>query len=162
MSESLSPVEVLLAKCQQVSDAISGHREAISGLTAERDGMVAELRRLGLSERAVGRLLGISGPRVNQIMNPAPEAAAASAERVAELRERVLAADVPVIAPEDLGRAGVEAHMAAVARESAASPVRLRPPEGVPLDATGQPCAHPKGRRSKGLCGACGTYVGAA
>lgn len=27
----------------------------------------------------------------------------------------------------------------------------------VPLDATGEPCAHPKARVIKGLCGACGT-----
>lgn len=29
----------------------------------------------------------------------------------------------------------------------------------VPLDATGAPCAHPKARVLKGLCGACGTAV---
>ena len=157
MGESLSPVEVLLAKCRQVSDAISGHREAIAGLTVERDGMVAELRRLGLSERAVGRLLGISGPRVNQIMNPAPEAAAASAERVAELRERVLAADVPVIAPEDLGRHGVEAHMAAVAREAAVPPVVLQPPEPAPEPRRKAACKHP-GVGRKQRCRACGQF----
>lgn len=28
------------------------------------------------------------------------------------------------------------------------------------IDATGQDCPHPKARNMKGLCGACGTYVG--
>ena len=156
MGESLSPVEVLVAKCRQVSEAIAGHREAIAGLAAERDGMVGELRRLGLSERAVGRLLGISGPRVNQIMAVAPDPfeehgfgrnAAPEPPRVPEM---------PVAAPRRRAAAPRTVTPAAAGVPAAA----FQEPARVPLDPTGQPCAHPKGRRSKGLCGACGTHVG--
>lgn len=66
-----SAVDALVADCRAVVDAIAQHKAAVAGLIERRDAMVAELRRLGLPERAVGRLLGISGPRVNQIMNPA-------------------------------------------------------------------------------------------
>ncbi len=66
-----SAVDALMADCRAVVDQIAEHKQAVLDLTARRDVMVAELRRLGLPERAVGRLLGISGPRVNQIMNPA-------------------------------------------------------------------------------------------
>ena len=37
------------------------------------------------------------------------------------------------------------------------APVVMVLPDGVPTDATGRPCAHPKARVIKGLCGACGT-----
>ena len=135
MSESLSPVEVLLAKCQQVSEAIAGHREAISDLTAERDGMVAELRRLGLSERAVGRLLGISGPRVNQIMAAGP--------------------DVPVVVPDPF----VEHGFGRNAAPEGVPPVVLQPPEPerVPAPRQKAACKHP-GVGRKQRCRACGAF----
>lgn len=178
MSGPLTPVEVLLAKCQQVSEAIASHRQAISDLTAERDGMVAELRRLGLSERAVGRLLGISGPRVNQIMNPAGVSVVAD-ERVPEgvavmvsgphtavvpvpAKPRPRSAKTAAAAPRTVAPAAEGVPAVAFQEPAEPAPVRLRPPEGVPLDPTGQPCTHPKGRRSKGLCGSCGTNVGAS
>ena len=133
MSESLSPVEVLLAKCQQVSEAIAGHREAISDLTAERDGMVAELRRLGLSERAVGRLLGISGPRVNQIMNP--------------------------VGPPPPSDPFEEYGFGRNAAPEGVPPVVLQPPEPEPSPAPRQKaaCKHP-GVGRKQRCRACGAF----
>lgn len=90
-------------------------------------------------EAAVGSDVPVSRP---EPVNGAPEPAAKSPERPAE-RPR---AAVKTVTPAP---AGVPA-------------AAFQEPAGVPLDPTGQPCVHPKGRRSKGLCGACGTYVGAA
>lgn len=176
-----SPVDALLADCRRVTEAIAGHRQAVTDLTAERDGMVVQLRTLGLSERAVGRLLGISGPRVNQITHPAQDAPEPAADAGQAADERRMAAarrwESPGgTVPAESARAPRKA--AARAAEppavvpgsgtAGAPPVVLQPPEtgppvrdrGLALDATGQPCTHPKARVFKGLCRACGTFVG--
>jgi DNA-binding transcriptional regulator YdaS (Cro superfamily) len=88
-----SVVDALIADCRAVVDQIAEHKRAVVALTVRRDGIAAELRRLGLPERAVGRLLGISGPRVNQITGgkrrpgSAPTAAELARQRSREARE---------------------------------------------------------------------------
>jgi hypothetical protein len=62
-----SVVLALVEECRSVVDEIAEHKRAVAALVERRDALVAELRRVGMPERAVGRLLGISGPRVNQI-----------------------------------------------------------------------------------------------
>jgi hypothetical protein len=69
-----------------------------------------------------------------------------SGARLQELRAKAFASDVePVTDPAELSRLSVEAHTAEIAAQT------------VPEQDT---CPHPKARINKGLCGACGTYVG--
>lgn len=149
----MSTVEALLAECQRVSDAIAGHRVAIAGLTAERDGMVAELRRLGLSERAVGRLLGISGPRVHQIVSPAGDARV-SAEPVSRP-----AKDVPPRKPAEPPAKRARAAAKTVTPAAAGVPAAAfqEPAEPAPEPRRKAECKHP-GVGRKQRCRACGQF----
>lgn len=126
MSEP-SAVDALMADCRAVVEQIAEHKAAIAGLTMQRDVMVAELRRLGLPERAVGRLLGISGPRVNQIMNP--DGDGPSAPRAARKRALMAGPD-----PQEQARVLEDWRTrepdGRPRKSPAVPPVVLRPPEG--------------------------------
>jgi hypothetical protein len=66
---------------------------------------------------------------------------------------RAYAAGQPVIQP---GHGPAPVIQAPVIQPAAGAPNRARPA----TDATGEPCKHPPARRLRGLCGACGTFVG--
>jgi hypothetical protein len=72
MPDSAVSVDVLVAECGRIEAGIAEHRAAIAALVSERNAFVVRLRGLGLSERGVGRLLGISGVRVHQILAAPP------------------------------------------------------------------------------------------
>lgn len=155
-----SAVDELVAQCQRVCESIAEHKRSVVALTVERDAMVRELRRLGLPERTVGRLLGISGPRVNQITKTASEAPPAPAEPPPEAAKP--AEQEPAAQPRKRP-----------AKRASATPRTVSPaPDGVPPVAFQEPapdepeddpepprarCTHP-GVGRKLRCPRCGRY----
>lgn len=60
----------MLARCERITAEMKQHQDALEALSLERAALITVLTgQRGMTTRMVGAALGISGPRVTQILN---------------------------------------------------------------------------------------------